>query len=50
MRPQNEEDLIRKQHLEFMSAEINGEVLSGVSTKVNLICKALKEELIKINM
>jgi hypothetical protein len=51
MRPQNEEDLIRKEHAEVMLAEINGVESSrndGIS-KINKICEAIKEELWKIN-
>jgi elongator complex protein 1 len=53
MRPQKEEDLIRKQHEEFMALDINGE--GGVkpegivSKKINGICDAIKDELWKIN-
>ncbi len=53
MRPQNDEDLIRKQHEEFMEREINGVVAISAEnvtfTKVNKICDAIKDELWKIN-
>jgi hypothetical protein len=59
MRPQNEEDLIKKEHLEFIKKEINGEeplkavAEGGVAVvaydKINKICEALKDELWKLN-
>lgn len=50
MRPQHEEDLISKEHIQFMTKDINGEgaASSGTviaSNKINRICEALKEEL-----
>ena len=52
MRPQNEEDLIRQEHANFMATNIRGEAISlgePVFRKVNVICEAIKEELWKIN-
>ena len=52
MRPQSYEDLIKQEHMEFISSTINGEATAaatGASTKINKICEALKEELWKIN-
>ena len=50
MRPHNDEDIIRNEHLEFMSSQINCiEVVgaTGDKSKVNRICESLKEELWK---
>ena len=51
MRPQKEEQLIRAQHEEFMQTQINGIATDTTATftKVNKICDAVKEELVKIN-
>lgn len=52
MRPQDEEDLIKKSHSEFLLTEIYGgetAPASSVSPKINRICEALKEELWKLN-
>jgi elongator complex protein 1 len=51
MRPQKEEQLIRAQHEEFMQTEINGVAADTTATftKINKICDAVKEELVKIN-
>lgn len=49
MRPQKEEDIIRKEHEEFVHKEINGEEAVATFTKVNKICDSVKGELVKIN-
>lgn len=50
MRPQDQEDLIRREHTAFMAQEIRGEPKeAAVSTKVNLICEAIKKELWRLN-
>jgi hypothetical protein len=43
MRPQSDEELIRREHAEFISTQINGDASSWESKKINSICEALKE-------
>jgi elongator complex protein 1 len=50
MRPQSQEELIKRMHQEYIKTEIEGADVQVVSfTKVNKICDAIKEELVKIN-
>jgi len=50
MRPQSQEELIKRMHQEYIKTEIEGADVQAVSfTKVNKICDAIKEELVKIN-
>jgi hypothetical protein len=48
MRPENMEDVIRKQHLKFMTEDIKGGKIA-LKGKINSICESLKEELKKYN-
>ena len=49
MRPLDKENEIRKNHLIFMKETIEG-AKSDTSGKINTVCDALKEELLKINV
>ena len=53
MRPQNPEDLLRKEHEVFLRNEINGieEAVGGTARheKVNKICDSVKDQLVGLN-
>ena len=48
LRPEHEEDKIKKEHLLFVQQTINNNPVENLG-KINKICDALKEELVKIN-
>lgn len=49
MRPKEKEQQIREEHLQFMKVEVEGDKEGCNTNKVNKVCDALKEELIKRN-